>query len=277
MEAGDLDLADRCLAQMRSTLDELRQPLLRAYLLMRESVRAIVGGDLERGEELATECFELGQTSGQPDALTFYFGQLVNLRFHQGRMGELEAIIAQESAANPGLPSLQSALALLYCEIGALDKARGPFEDLTDRHHELLHDLSWLVMTTLLADACFQLGDADRAARLHAELEPYRNQCVDNATNWFGSVGHYLALLEHTMGRFADADASFEVAVDWHARMPAPALLARTRIDWATSLLQRPDPNTDRAADLIDDATTAAERLGLGNVLVRAAALRELR
>jgi len=276
MEAGDLDLADRCLAQMRSTLDELRQPLLKAYLLMRESVRAIVGGDLERGETLASECFELGQASGQPDALTFYFGQLVNLRFHQGRMGELEAIIAQESASNPGLPSLQSALALLYCEVGALDRAREPFENLADRHHELLHDLSWLVMTTLLADACFQLGDAARAARLHDLLEPYRNQCVDNATNWFGSVGHYLALLEHTMGRFAEADASFEAAVEWHTRMPAPALLARTQINWATSLLQRPDPDTDRADELVTASTTAAERLGLGNVLVRAARLRSL-
>lgn len=277
MESGDLDLADRCLAQMRSTLDELRQPLLKSYLLMRESMRAIVGGDLDLGEQLATECFELGQASGQPDSLTFYFGQLVNLRFHQGRMGELEAIIAQESAANPGLPSLQAALALLYCEVGSLDKARELFEDLADRHDEVQHDLSWLVMTTLLADACFQLGDADRAVRLHAALEPYRDQCVDNATNWFGSVGHYLALLEHTMGRFDEADASFETAVEWHARMPAPLLLARTQIDWATSLLRRPDPNTGCADELIAASTTAAERLGLGNVLMRAGKLRALR
>jgi class 3 adenylate cyclase/tetratricopeptide (TPR) repeat protein len=277
MESGDLELADRCLAQMGSTLDELRQPLLKAYLLMRESVRAIVGGDLARGEELATECFELGQASGQPDALTFYFGQLVNLRFHQGRMGELEAIIAQESASNPGLPSLQSALALLYCEVGKLDKAREPFEDLADRHHELLHDLSWLVMTTLLADACFQLGDANRAARLHTALEPYRDQCVDNATNWFGSVGHYLALLEHTMGHFVEADASFAAAVQWHTRMPAPALLARTQIDWATSLLDRPEPDTDRADELITASTKVAERLGLGNVSARAEKLLAVR
>jgi hypothetical protein len=84
-------------------------------------------------------------------------------------------------------------------------------------------------------------------------------------------------MLEHTMGRFADADASFEAAVHWHARMPAPALLARTQINWAASLLQRPDPDTDRADELITAATTAAERLGLGNVLVRAERLRALR
>ena len=277
MESGDLDLADRCIAQMQSTLDELRQPLLKSYLLMRESVRAIVGGDLELGEQLATECFELGQASGQPDALTFYFSQLVNLRFHQGRMGELEAIIAQESAANPGLPALQSALALLYCEVDSLDKAWEPFQDLADRHGEIQRDLSWLVLTTLLADTCFQLGDADRAPHLHAALEPYREQCVDNATNWFGSVGHYLALLEHTMGRFDEADASFDTAVEWHTGMPAPLLLARTQINWATSLLRRPEPDTVRAEELIAASTATAERLGLGNVLARAAKLRALR
>jgi hypothetical protein len=79
------------------------------------------------------------------------------------------------------------------------------------------------------------------------------------------------------MGRFAEADASFEAAVEWHARMPAPALLARTQIDWATSLLDRPDPDTDRADELIIASTTAAERLGLGNVLVRAEKLRAMR
>ena len=60
---------------------------------------------------------------GQPDALTFYFGQLVNLRFHQGRLDELSAIVAQEVENNPGLPSLQAALALLYCETGDPDEA----------------------------------------------------------------------------------------------------------------------------------------------------------
>lgn len=277
MESGDLDLADRCLALMRSTMDELRQPLLHAYLLMRESVRAIVGGDLARGEVLATECFELGQAAGQPDALTFYFSQLISLRFHQGRLGELEAIVAQESAANVGLPSLQAALAVLYCEIGEMDKARSQFEDLADRHDSLLHDLSWLVMTALLADVCFQLADADRAQRLHAVLEPYRAQCIDNATNWFGSVEHYLALLEHSMGRFDEADGSFQAAVDRHEQMPAPLLLARTQVDWATSLLQRPIPDHTRANDLIVASKSAAEELGLGSVLARIAELSELR
>ena len=91
-------------------------------------------------------------------------------------------------------------------------------------------------MTALLADVCFQLGDADRAPQLHAALEPFRHQCADNATNWFGSVGHHLALLEHTRP-LADADASFHAAARWHARMPAPAMLARTRIDWDTNLV----------------------------------------
>lgn len=277
MEAGDLDLADRCIEQMQCSFEGRREPVVQSYLLMRRSIRAIVAGDLHLGEKLATECFELGQAAGQPDALTFYFGQLVNLRFHQGRLGELEALIAQESTANPGLPSLQSALALLYCETRQFDKARVQFEELTDRHDELLHDLSWLILTSLLADTCFQLDDAERAPRLHAALEPYRNQCADNGTNWFGSVGRYLALLEHTMGRYEEADESFAAAVEWHAAMPAPLLLARTRADWATSLLRRPKPDHQRADALIEVTSTAAAGLGLGGVLARLQDLHELR
>ena len=277
MESGDLPLADRCLGQMQIAADELRQPIVRSYLRMRESVRAIVGGDLEVGEALASECFEIGQAAGQPDALTFYFGQLVNLRFHQGRLSELEAIIGQEAAANPGLPSLQAALAVVHCETGHLDAARPVFDDLADRHADLLHDLSWLVTSALLTEACFQLGDRERAAQLHPRLEPFREQCVDNATNWFGSVGHYLGMLEHTMGRYDAADASFSAAVDWHRRMPAPILTARTQLDWATSLLRRPEPRRDDADRLLDDCVPAATKLGLGAVLRRGEALRALR
>jgi class 3 adenylate cyclase/tetratricopeptide (TPR) repeat protein len=276
MEAGDLDLTDRCLERMKSAAEELRQPVVQSYLRMREAVRAIVGGDLGLGETLATECYEIGQEAGQPDALTFYFGQLINLRFHQGRLGELVAIVADEAAANPGLPSMQAALALIYCEIGEPDRAREQFEELTDRHHELLHDLSWLVMTSLLADVCFQLDDAQRAEKLHRALSPYRAQCIDNGTNWFGSVGHYLAMLEHVMGRFDDADASFRAAVEWHARMPAPLLLARTEIDWAVSLLRRPVPERDHASQLIASSRSAASELGLGRVLARATELSQL-
>jgi hypothetical protein len=59
--------------------------------------------------------------------------------------------------------------------------------------------------------------------------------------------------------------------------MPAPLLLARTQIDWATSLLRRPEPDLARADELIAASTATAERLGLGNVLVRAATLQALR
>jgi hypothetical protein len=186
------------------------------------------------------------------------------------------AIVADEAAANPGLPAMQAALALIYCEIGEPDRAREQFEELTDRHHELLHDLSWLVMTSLLADVCFQLDDAQRAEKLHRALSPYRAQCIDNGTNWFGSVGHYLAMLEHVMGRFDDADASFRAAVEWHARMPAPLLLARTEIDWAVSLLRRPVPERDHASRLIASSRSAASELGLGRVLARATELSQL-
>ena len=188
-------------------------------------------------------------------------------------MDELEAIVAQEVGSNPGIPSLQAALAVLYCELGDFDKARTPFVELTDRFDALHHDLSWLVMTVLLADACFQLDDADRAAVLHAALTPFRGQCADNATNWFGSVGHHLALLEHTLGRYADADASFEAAVAWHEQMPAPAMLARTQLDWATSLLRRPTPDRLRADALLTSLLPEAQRMGLGNITRRAVEL----
>ncbi|MEM8923416.1 MAG: AAA family ATPase [Actinomycetota bacterium] len=274
MEAGDLDLADRCVAEMIAAAAELRQPVIESYLLMRQSVRHIVAGDLDDGERLAFECYQLAESAGQPDALTFYAGQLFNLRFHQGRLVEMEEIFAASAADNAqGIPSLQAGLAVLYCEIDKPDEARPLYEELADRADTLLHDLSWLLTVALLAETCFQLGDHRRAQSLHDRLKPFRGQCIDNATNWFGAVSHYLAMLEHVMGAHDEADVSFAEAVDWHRAMPAPVLLARTQLDWGRSLLERLEPDRERAQALLDEATASAQALGLGRIEQRAGQL----
>ncbi len=266
MEAGDLALADRCVNEMVRDAEELRQPVVESYLRMRQSVRSIVKGDLEEGERLAYLCYQLAESAGQPDALTFYAGQLFNLRFHQGRLGELEELFADAAANQAGIPAMQAALAVIYCETDQPEKAEPVYGELADRSGELLHDLSWLLTTSLLAESCWQLGDTPRSQALHEDLKAFRGQCVDNATNWFGSVSRYLGMLEHVLGSHDEADRSFAEAHDWHAAMPAPALLARTRLDWGRSLLERPEPEVAKATELLTLARSEAQRMGLGTI-----------
>ena len=66
-------------------------------------VPAFLDGDLEQAEARANQALELGLSSGQPDALSYYGAQLVTIRGLQGRTGELEDLIRQQAEANPGI------------------------------------------------------------------------------------------------------------------------------------------------------------------------------
>lgn len=269
MESGDLELADRSIERMLALTSDLGQPAVESYLRMRQSIRRIVAGDLREGEELAQQCFELSQAAGHPDALTFYFAQLVNLRYHQGRLSELIEILEREVEREAELPSLKSGLALAYAEVGRHEDARVLYRTLVDLAPDLPMDLSWLVTLAVTAEVGYIIEEPAGADVLRELLLPYREQFVDNATNWFGSVTRHLGMLEHLLGNFAASDEFFAESVERHTSMPAPAMLARSEIDWATSLVARPEPQRDKAERLLSTCRQRAAQLGLPTVLNR--------
>ncbi len=77
MQAGDFDLAARCIESLRTLSNRLRQPTLMWMTAFKEAGEAIMAGDPERAEQLATVAFEMGTDTGQPDALAIYGSQLI--------------------------------------------------------------------------------------------------------------------------------------------------------------------------------------------------------
>jgi DNA-binding NarL/FixJ family response regulator len=76
--------------------------------------------------------------------------------------------------------------------------------------------------------------------------------------------------------RSREARALFEEALEFNARMDAPALVARVQVDYAAFLLQGDRP-ADRALahGLLAQARAAATRLGMEALLRRVASLGE--
>jgi hypothetical protein len=71
-----------------------------------------------------TTAFELGTRSGQPDARTWYVGQLTVIRRDQGRHAELIEPLREFADSFSHMPVWRIALAGLYCETDQLDEAR---------------------------------------------------------------------------------------------------------------------------------------------------------
>jgi tetratricopeptide (TPR) repeat protein len=271
-EAGNFEEADRHLEAAERLAAELGQPTLRWFVGHSRVIRTLLAGDLVEGERLIRANFELGQATGQTDAHVFFAAHLAQLRFEQGRIGELEEQIVKTTAV---YSPYQAHLALLLCESGRSDEGRIVYERLAGSDFAALPvDNGWSQTTAASALVCAHLGDRRGAEVLHGMLAPYAEQFVFAYGGGWGAVAHYLGLLAGTLERFDEAEAHFAVALATHERFGAPAWLARTQCEWAAVLLRRgARGDAERAHNLLDQALTTARELGLASVERRAVEL----
>ena len=273
-EAGDMGEVDRCMA----VVDELGD--LNRYLKWNASAqwsyRLLLDGRMDEAEERTYEAFQVGQSTGERDAPTVLAAQLVNVRWDQGRLAEMEPMLLRAVEDNPGIPAFRAVLAQAYCELDRFDDARALFErDAVGHFAAYVYDCTWLCSAVLLADVCAQLGDATRAPELYQRLAPWRDQVAFSGASVYGSVAHYLAQLAASAHRYDTADVDFKEAARRHEEMGAITFLARTHLAWARMLAQRGEAqDRPRAETLAEEAALAAARVGARTVERRAGALR---
>ncbi|MGH8973221.1 MAG: ATP-binding protein [Acidimicrobiia bacterium] len=276
-EAGDRAEADRALDELEQLAGALGQPALRWYAMNQRVVGELLAGRIEDAERLAADAVQLGHECEGPEAFVIYTLQLFTVRLDQGRLGELEPVIAQAMADNPGLPVVRALLALAYTELERTDDARRVFAiDAANDFSDLPYDLTWGTSLSALSQVCGRLEDREAAAVLFEKLRPSSGVVSHSVVFTLGAIDRYLGLLAATLGRFDEAEAYFRSAARLHEEIGAPAWLARTHLDWGRLLVQRGGPgDTDRPRRLLNQALATALDLGLCTVERRARSLLE--
>src|SRR5262249_33241039 len=156
----------------------------------------IITGRLAEAEQHAHEALEIATASAQPDALSFFTSQLTNVRYEQGRLAELQPLIAQVVAENPGIPAFRAVLALACCEGDLDDEARRLLDHETATgFSELPPDVTWLPGLAIYAEVAAHLQHRAAAAVLYTKLEPWAGQVVFSGISAWGSVEHHLGAI----------------------------------------------------------------------------------
>jgi len=274
-EAGRFEAVDRHLEAAERLVVELGQPTLRWLVGNCRVGRVLLAGDLVEGERLIQANFELGQATGASDVAIFSACQLVQLRFEQGRLGELEGRLRELTAAHPEVPAFQAQLVLVLCESGRSDEARVLYERLAGTGFAALPaDNTWMLSMPVCALVAARLGDRFAASALYGLLAPYGDQFAFTYAGAWGAVAHYLGLLAATLDRCEDAEGHFAAAAETHEVNGMPACLAHTRCEWAAMLSSRGQPgDAERARTFLDQALATARELGLASVERRAVEL----
>ncbi len=276
--AGDIDDADRCLEIMRSVADQLSQPMVDWTLTFMCAGRALLAGDIDEAEQLATAALELGTDSGQPDATLMFEGQFIGVSWQRGTLGDLVALIEQAVADNPGLPAFTAMLSVAYAEAGRTDDARRLLQQFSAADFDLPLDFLWTAGMVQYAEAAIVCRDPQPAGPLFDRLVQYGDQWCYTGTATQGPVSHYLAGLTTILRRYDEADTYFTRAAAFSLRMGAKFDAARTNLLWGNMLVERNAPgDIEEGRELFTKAHTTATMHGYANVERRAAqALQDL-
>jgi class 3 adenylate cyclase/tetratricopeptide (TPR) repeat protein len=267
LESGLLAELREHLSVMEEISERLPDAGWRWITAFNRVVPAILAGDLDDAERLAGDALTLGFDSGQPDALAIYGPQLINIRTRQGRLGELVPLIDQAATDNPGLPAFRTALAAACAGAGDGDRARQIFEEARNLGFPAPFDQSWSTQHYHWSDLAVFFADHAAAETLLERIVPYADHITTTHLTASPALGHFAAKLEHLLGRYDDADASFRRALAIHELLESPILVAMTQAAWSAMLTDRAgDTDHDHARTLAGEALECAAARGWGGI-----------
>ncbi len=279
LELGEIDRAADELQTLAGAADRRRSPMGFWGALASRAMLHYVRGAFADAERLMAEALREGQKSQSDLPLTMFGAQLLSLRFLQGRMAELEALVKLQFERLPEAVALNNAvLALVYVETGRLPLAREPFDvTAADGFATVPRDAAWLVTINVATDVCTELGDVVRAQQLYDLLLPYADQniTIPVCVVCTGSASRQLGMMASLMERWDDAQRHFDDALAFNQQMNASPWVAHTQYQYAKMLVARDAPGDKaRALGLLQAALETAEALGMAKIIERGLALK---
>jgi len=262
--------AERLLGELRDQLAAGAHRAIGFVVSAIDVMLAIRAGHLDQAEALVAVCAEAGAAAGDIDNEWWPGGQLVTVRWFQGRLGELQPML-QAGAHSPALSSVDnSSMAALAVSAALAGDQRTAASSLAALSASGLDGLarssSWLVTMNGIVEAAFLLDDAELAARAYALLQPYARLPMLGSLGiaCFGSTQHALGVAALTMGELDQAVDHLQAAVqDNLALAHWPGVLgSRRRLAQAYARRRRP-ADADAARHQLDLASREAAELGL--------------
>jgi tetratricopeptide (TPR) repeat protein len=275
---GDIDEMDRCIEIMQSLAERLDQPTLKWMDSFQRSGRALIAGDVDQAEQLATTALQIANESGEPDAELMFGAQVMCVSWQRGTMGDLVPLIEQMAADNPGVPTITAALATAHAEGNRITESRNMLETFAATGFDMPLDMSWFMGIVCYAEAAIACQDPKYAMPLFERLAPWADQWSSNDAVVGGPASTFLGGLAAVLGRYDQAEVHFAQAALSCSRVGAKFFAARTDLSWGRMLAERQAPgDIEKAREMFAKALTVAEAHGYGNVERRAAAaLRDL-
>ncbi|MGZ4165488.1 MAG: ATP-binding protein [Solirubrobacteraceae bacterium] len=273
---GDLHLAASELAEVHALAVRLRQPFTLHVAEHYASTIALCTGRLAEAEAAAGRSHDWSRLLTGRAATGTYGVQMFGIRREQGRLAEL-APVARVLAGAEGMGGVwRPAFAALLAELGMDEDARRELARVREEGVKAFRSRLWVASLSYLADAAALIGDEAMAVLVYPELAPLRgvNVVIGHGVACYGAADRYLGRLAAMLGDHDRASEHFEHALAQNRTMGAHTWTAHTLYEFGRALRMRGRRDDDgRAAALLSEAATLAERIGMPVLRARAHAL----
>lgn len=271
METADGAGLEGALGEMERIAARTEQPFMEWLSTMTRFCERLMVGRVEEAEALAERSLAIGTASGEAEALPVYGALLAEVRWHQGRLGELLPLL-EESAATLPIPGLHMMVAMGLAEAGQVADSRAIVESYVDAGWQNVpFDEVWLATLGLATEVMVAVEMSSAAESVYQRILPYRDQFMFTRTTTFGSVERTLGQLAALAGDHHSSADHFDRADAVHEAMRADLWLAYGRVNRAWALVRAGDAQAARP--WLDQAVAAGERMGAQRILGLAAAL----
>jgi hypothetical protein len=267
--AGDPH-AGRLLSELRDQLGQ-RPHLAVGFIVSAIDVMlAIRAGHLDAAESLVGVCAQNGAAAGDVDHDWWSGGQLVTIRWYQGRLGELLPMLS-DRVHSPVLSAVDnSAVAALAVAAALGEDRRTAASSLATLCGSDLGALprssSWLVTMNGIVEAAYLLDDAAVAERAYELLRPYAGLPMVGSLGitCFGATQQALGVAALTARHLDRAVGHLQAAVRHNLALAHwPAVVAsRQRLAQARVLRGQPG-DAEAAQRELDTAMSEAAALGI--------------
>ncbi|MDN5744051.1 MAG: AAA family ATPase [Nocardioidaceae bacterium] len=190
MTTADFATADRALNRSQQLATELAHPprlwLVNTWIATRTATR----GDVDAAQVQAADALALGTSLEEPDAFTWFAGQLFVFHHMAERLPALiDTVEEQVAELTDQIPAWRAAYALTLTTVERWNEARVVIDELCSANFEQLPlDVLYLPGLSYLTDATARLGYAEPATQLYNALLPYEGMVATNAVIDAGPV-----------------------------------------------------------------------------------------
>jgi tetratricopeptide (TPR) repeat protein len=275
LESGDIDGARIEARAMRRLGESVESSGIIAAGLSLQATHETADGQLTEARQTLRLSREHDERTGLSSNSQNRFGsQLLMLRWHAGRIGEMEPGFRRALDVFPRMTATRAALAFIYAESGDIENARAELA-LMPPVEAIPRDFSWWFIAVFTSCAAIATGATEIARSLYTMVLPFADRNASNASAVsFGSASLVLAQLAEHLRDLAAAERHFEHALAFNIRTRQRTWVAHTRYHYASMLFARCSAgDADRARELARIARADAHEIGMPALLAQIDAL----